>query len=73
MVFISALLVTLVLLTNSLKNKICECPGGVVSAPALKSINDALYENQLEIDSISVDTSADVPKSIRELQQRYRK
>ena len=70
MVLMSALLIVLVSITNKIKNRICDCGGVVVTAPALKSVNERLNENTNQKRAVNADTLS-VDDAARELQKRY--
>lgn len=72
MVIMVGLCLTLVILTNQLKNKVCDCYSYPPSTTSEKIIEQALHENESKIDSLHADSLNSVNDAVRNLQRRYR-
>ncbi|WP_439582955.1 hypothetical protein [Dyadobacter bucti] len=70
LVLMCAVLVTVMVLTIKIKNRLCDCPGNIITE-SVKKVDQQIYESNSKIDSISRFSDTTIDGAARELRQRY--
>jgi hypothetical protein len=73
MVVFCGLMVAVLFMTASIKNKVCNCPGLVLTRNEVPVLDQLIHEKQSEIDSLSADSLSSIDDAARYLQDRYRR